>query len=342
MWLSVWSRAVILPAFRRALAVWCGAGIVAAVIFGGNAMQPRDLTSLALHDPAAGAMLGVTWLLLFVPTARILVRADAALYLRALPHREWPPRLVAVSALVVLQLPWLALWLAGEGARGLAVVGVVTGPVILLAAWRPRREHARVPRWRSPLGALAGVYVRGLARKAGDALVRGVGLAVLAGVAGALVVRNNGLAGAHAATLASAVIAIVLVPALVGVLLPLRDAHRSSAALAASLGISERARIAVLAGIVAGVHAVAAIVGAAVVVAMTGVVLAVPVAVATGLGAALVTTRVLARARDATRIVIGAIVAAAIAVVCLGWLDAQGSLLAMATGLVAVLSTRPE
>lgn len=342
MWLSVWTRAVIAPAARRALAVWCGAGIVAAVIFGPNAMQPRDLTGMALHDPAAGAVLAVTWLLLFVPTARIVVRADAALYLRTLPHRTWPPRLVAAAALVVLQLPWLALWIAGEGVRGLAVVGVVTAPVIALAAWRPRRARARVPHWRGPLAALAGVYLRGLARKAGDALVRGAGLAVLAGIAAALLVRNNSLDGAHAAALASSVIAVVLVPAVVGVLLPLRDAHRTSAALAASLGISERARIAVLSSVVAGVHVLAALAGASIVLAMTHVVLVVPVALTTSLGAALMTARVLARAREATRIVVAAIVAAAICVVWLGWLGATGSVFAVVTGLVAVLSTRAE
>ena len=342
MWLSVWTRAVIAPATRRALAVWCGAGIVAAVIFGGNAMAPGDLTGVALHDPAAGAVLAVTWLLLFVPTARIIVRADAALYLRALPHREWPPRVVAAVALAVLQLPWLALWIAGEGVRGLAVVGVVTVPVIGLAAWRPRRARARVPHWRGPVGALAGVYTRGLARKAGDAMVRGSGLAVLAGIAAALFVRNNGFDGAHAAALASSVIAVVLVPAVVGLLLPLRDAHRMSAALAASLGIPERARIAVLASVVAAVYALAALIGALIVLAMTHVALVVPVSLATGLGAALLTARVLAHARDATRIVVAAIVAAAICVVWLGWLGAIGSVFAVVTGLVGVLSTRAQ
>src|SRR6185312_6821404 len=47
----VWVRAVVGPALRRTAAVWIGAGIVAAVIFGPTAMRPHDLTSLALHDP---------------------------------------------------------------------------------------------------------------------------------------------------------------------------------------------------------------------------------------------------------------------------------------------------
>ena len=128
----MWVRAVIGPALRRALAVWIGAGIVAAVIFGPTGMRPGDLTGLALHDLGAGAVIAATWLLLFVPTARIVVRADAATYLRSLPHGPtWP---LAAAAVIALQLPWLALWLAGEGVRGLAVVGVVTIPVLLIAA----------------------------------------------------------------------------------------------------------------------------------------------------------------------------------------------------------------
>jgi hypothetical protein len=340
MWLSVWTRAVIAPAVRRALAVWCGAGIVGAVIFGPTSMQPHDLTGLALHDPAAGAVIVVTWLLLFVPTARIVVRADAATYLRTLPHREAPVRALVVVALVGLQLPWLILWFVGEGVRGALVIAVVTAIAVALAAWQPRKAKVRVPAWRGALRALCGVYARGLARRGGDAVVRGAGLAVLAGIAAALLVRNNGFAGAHAAVLAAVVIAIVLVPALVGVLLPLTDAHRSAAVVAQSLGISERARIAVLAANVATVWTIAAMLAAAIVVVWTGVVLAVPVALATAIGAALGTTRVLVRARDVARIVVGAIVATAVSVLWLGWLGAPGALLALATGLVAVMGVQ--
>ena len=95
------------------------------------------------------------------------------------------------------------------GPGGASLLRQLFTAVILLALWRPRRARVRVPRWRGPRTALAGVYVRGLARRAGDALVRGLGLAVLGGIAGALIVRNNHLDGLQAAVLASAVIAIV-------------------------------------------------------------------------------------------------------------------------------------
>ena len=45
-------------------------------MFGPTGMQPGDLTGLALHHAGVGAVLGVTWLLIYVPTARLIVRAD--------------------------------------------------------------------------------------------------------------------------------------------------------------------------------------------------------------------------------------------------------------------------
>ena len=305
--------------------------MVSAVIFGPTAMHPHDLTSLALHDPGAGAVLAAMWLLLFVPTARVLVRADEAAYLRSLPHGPtWP---IAVAALVALQAPWLALWGFGEGARGLGVVGALTVPIALVAAWRPRRHRARVPRWRGGGRALAAVYVRGLVRKGGDALVRGAGLAILAGLAAAMLVRNNGFVGTHAAVIASAVIAIVLVPATAGALLPLGEAHRAATALTASLGVSTRAPLAV---VVAGFHACAAVIAAAVVVAVTGSAIVVPVAVMTELGIALMTTRALGGIP--VRVVVRAVVATAIAILWLGTLGATGAALALVTGFVAVVA----
>ncbi|MGE5180443.1 MAG: hypothetical protein ACM31C_00190, partial [Acidobacteriota bacterium] len=238
MWLAVWTRAIVVPAARRAIGVWAGAAIVGAVVFGGNGMRPHDLTALALHSPAVGAVLAATWILLFVPSARLLVRWDAASYLRALPHPRAEPIAVAAAALVALQLPWLALWLAGEGTRGALVVAAVSLPAAAIAAWRPRPARARWPRWTSATRALAGVYARALLRRGGHALVRGAGLAVLAGIAGGLLARNNELAGAAAATIAASAIAVVLVPGWAGVLATLVDAHRAARWLAATLGVT--------------------------------------------------------------------------------------------------------
>src|ERR1041384_2882977 len=103
-WAGVWIRAVIVPASQRAEAAMLGCGIVAAVVFGPTAMRPADLTGLALHVPAFGAVLAVTWLLVFVPTARMIVRAAPAAYLESLPGNPRAVRAVAAASLIVLQL----------------------------------------------------------------------------------------------------------------------------------------------------------------------------------------------------------------------------------------------
>jgi hypothetical protein len=166
-WLDVWARAVIVPAWRRAGAVWVGCAIVAAVIFGPNGMQPEDLTLLALANPGVGAVLALTWLLVFAPTARLLVRGDGASFLRSLPHPAFAPAVLVGAALVALQLPWLVLWVAGEGVLGLAVVGVVTLALVALASWRPPRMLAGWPGWRDDNTALRAIHLRALRRRAG-------------------------------------------------------------------------------------------------------------------------------------------------------------------------------
>src|SRR5450432_372362 len=88
-WLGVWTRAVIIPAARKASPVWIGCLMVGLVIFGPTGMEPRDLTQIALDVPVVGAILAVTWLLVFLPTAQVLVRQDAAIYLRSLPGDRW-------------------------------------------------------------------------------------------------------------------------------------------------------------------------------------------------------------------------------------------------------------
>jgi hypothetical protein len=343
-------RAVIGPASRRASAVWVGAGIGGGIVFGPTGMHPRDLTQLALHVPSVGAVLAVTWLLLFVPTARMIMREEGGLYLRSLPIARWQPIAISALALVVLQLPWLALWIIGEGVRGLAIVLAVSIVIAVVALWRPRPKRAGWPRWRSDRAALRGVYVRALRRRATDALVRGVGLAVFAGLIAGIMVRNNALVGEDGAPLGSGVIAIVLIPGWVGALLPLVEAHRASAWLAASLGMSATARVVVLATTVAGVYllgAAIAVAAAYAFVAPQTVAWLAGVTLPVTLGIALTVARSLVRAeRDdkgaAARVVTGAIVASALAVILLGWLGTTGAAVMVIVGVCALLTARPS
>jgi len=255
-WLQVWKRAVIAPAYRRAGAVWAGSAIAGAVIFGGNAMQPRDLTGLALHAPGVAAILAITWLLLSLPTARMLLRPDGAAYLDSLPAPSLTPRLLTLAALVGFQLPWLLLWLVGEHARGIVVVAGWTIVVGAVALWRPRPRRHRAPRWSSGIGALTAIYARALLRRASDALVRGTGIAVLAGLLGGLMIRNNAASGEHAAVVATCALSIVLVPGWAGVLLPLVEVRRQASWLASSLGHSHAARVLAMTLVVAAVYVV--------------------------------------------------------------------------------------
>lgn len=344
-WLAVWSRAVLVTAARRVAPAWIGCAIVGGLVFGPTALQPRDVTMLALAHAEIGAVLAVTWLLVFLPTARVLVRADDAAYLRALPRPAVPPGVLAVAALVGLQLPWLALWILGDGARGLAVVVASTIVIAALAAWRPPRGRLRVPAWRSGAGALTGVQLRGLGRRAGDALIRGTGLALLAGGAAGLFVRNNALDGAGAATLGASVIAVVSVPAAAGPLLAVLDAHRASGWLAATLGVAPSARMLALVVTLAALQLAIAALGvvAAALVARPDLATFASLgatSLAIALGTALVHARILvgseARADAPSRIVGGAIAVAAIAAVCLGLFGVAGVLAFGALGVLAI------
>ena len=163
--------------------------------------------------------------------------------------------LVAGAALVGLQLPWLALWLAGEGragspsSRSTTLADRRARGVAAAGGARAVRRAGERPRPRS-----RGVYVRALRRRAGDALVRGAGLAVLAGVAGGLLVRNNQLAGARGRGARRAGDRDRARAGAGRALLPLVDAHRADArGSRASLGSrrADRARSCVAGHVIA-------------------------------------------------------------------------------------------
>jgi hypothetical protein len=344
-WTRVWTRAVILPASRRGAAAILGCGIVAAVVFGPTAMRPADLTGLALHAPAFGAALAATWLLVFVPTARMILRAAPAAYLESLPGNPRATWAVSTAALIVLQLPWVVLWIWGEGWLGAAIVVASTVLIVAIARWRPPQVRARFPVWRSDGRALRAIHLRALRRRAGDALVRGAGLAILAGAAGGLLVRNNHLRGEAAGVMGASIIAVVLIPAQIGAALVTLGAHRETAWVAQASGIAPRTRIAALVFAIAVVHVAAAAIAVVAATAVAGAhpwlpVLTLAVALGTSLGEA----RAMLAGEDspmvAVRVVVGAITIAAIAVVCLAVLGAAGALAILAVGAFALLGVR--
>jgi hypothetical protein len=346
-------KAVVRPAARRAASVWVGAGIVGAVIFGSAGMRPHDLTMVSLHEPAFGGVIALTWILMFVPAARVIVRAEPARFLRSLPGARLAIAIAAMGAIIVLQGPWLALWILGERTRGLGVFAATTVVIVAIAAVPATRGSARGVQFGGPLRALAGIYARGVRRRAMHAVVRGAGLSILAGLAGALIVHNNDIVGANAGVLAGGMIAVVIVPAWAGVLLPLLDAHRGSAWLAASNGISEAQRIGVLAAVIAVcdlAFALLAGVAAAVMMAQNGadsstILAIVGVSTALGLAAAPAHARAVISAAPsptaAARVVIGTTVISAAAVLALGLLGLAGLAAFAAVGVLALGTAKP-
>jgi hypothetical protein len=346
-WLDVWTRAVIVPASRRASAIWVGTAIVAAVVFGPTGLQASDLTGLALHNPGVAALLAFTWILIFAPTARMLVRADGATYLRSLPGPRVAPFLIGTAALVGLQAPWVALWVIGEGLRGLGIVVMITLVIVLLGRWRPPRARGKWPGWKQSGAALRAIHLRAMRRRAGDALVRGIGLSLLAGATAGLFVKNNHLVDAGAAVMGASVIAIVIVPAEVGVLLVILGAYRETTWLAATLGISHAKRV------LAVVYAIAVVQLAATAIALGGAYLvAAPdkstlawlatTSVAVAIGSSLGCARVLLGKPDSptvpSRVVAGSITIAAFAILCFGLFGVFGLAAFLATTLLAILT----
>jgi hypothetical protein len=341
----VWTRAVIEPAWRRAAAVWLGVALVSAVMFGPTGITPADITWLALKNPGVGLVLVGIWLLLFVPVARVILRAEGARYLRALPGSPTAPVAVAIAALVGFQLPWLALWVAGRGAVGLVVVAAVSVVAVALAWWQPPPARPAIPAWTGPHRALRGVYLRAVHRRAGDAIVRGIGLAILGGMAAGLLVHNNQLDGSSAAVLGAGVMAVMLVPATLGILLALVEGYRGTAWLAAALGISHATRVATLAiaaSIVFAIAAAISIIAAAIVIGadVTTVLWLAGVGEATAIACAISVTRGLVRAErshvTAQLVVVSTVSTAALAVIWLGLLGTAGVIAMAATAIIAV------
>jgi hypothetical protein len=229
--------------------------------------------------------------------------------------------------------------------RGAVVVLATTAVSVALARWRPPAVRARFPAWRREGQALRAIHLRALRRRAGDALVRGAGLAVLAGVAAGLLARNNQLTGEDAGVLGASVIAVVLVPAQIGAALVTLGAHRETGWLAQALGIAGRTRTAALVWAIAIVHLGAAALAVCAAMVVAGANAWLPVLM---LGVAIGTTfaeaRTMLASQDsptvAASVVVGAVVGAAIAVVCLATLGPSGAIAFVAIGAAALLTVK--
>ena len=354
----VWLSTVGRPVGRRAGPTWAGVAIVAGVVMGGNGLSPADAVAIASSSARALVVLGAAWLLLSVAAVRVAFDAPGAAYLRALPGGVVAERAAIAVCAAAVHAPWGALWLLGGGAvRGLAAWAGMTLASLLLVALANRAACApRVPRWTSPLRAMAGVHARSLTRRRASALVTGAGLAALGGAFAALVIGHEARDARDAIVVAGAVASIALAASLGAAATAVSESDRSLGWLATASATAPATRRASLAlvlallGIAAGLVATAA---AAAVTALSPPMFAAVLAThaAIGLGAGLAAVEVGARARtidlpsgaravDGSRVVIGLLLVGVIGLVAIGLFHELGVAAFVAIGAGAAAGGR--
>lgn len=236
LWIRAWLRAVALPAWRRAGAVWGALAIIASIVMGPNGLRPSTVVDLLWRSPPAALVLAALWTALLHPPARLLVRAEAAAYLRTLPAPRLAPTLPFVN-LALMQLPPLAIFAAGGRPDGGALIWLaLTALSAALARARLPRSRPRQRAWRSGVRALAAVLASRLVSD--DALLRGFAFAGLGGAGASLMIRNNQLDGGGATTLGLGTVIVLGTPAWAAITLPLALAHRRLWPLCATTGLS--------------------------------------------------------------------------------------------------------
>lgn len=362
----VWLSTVGRPVARRAAPTWAGVAIVAGVVMGGNGMSPSDAVMLATSSARALVVIGAAWLLLSSAAVRVAFDAPGASYLRSLPGGFLSERLAILVAATTVHAPWGLLWLAGRDALGgpaggvlyavAAWVSMTLGSLLLVAIAGRFVRTPRVPRWTSPIGAMAGVHARSLTRRRVSALVTGAGLAALGGAFAALVIGHEAQTARDAIVVSGAVASIALAASLIAAATAVSESDRQLSWLAAATSISPSTRRVSSAlvlgtlGIFAGLLATAA--SAAVVPLSTSMLAAViGTNAAIGLGAGLAAVEVGARARridvasggrgvDGSHIVVGLLLVGIIGLVAIGIFHELGVAAFVAIGAGAAAGGR--
>jgi hypothetical protein len=346
-WAGIWLRLVGTAAARRAIPVWAGTGIAAAVLFSGTGLHAGDATGVARAEPLAGAALALMWLVLIAPVGAA-IRTAAPGWLRALPGARGTRWAVIGAIAVAVQAPWAALWTIGDGlVVGAGATGAAAIAMLVLGGARwPMRTTA--PRWRTAIGALTAVHARAIIRRRGAALVRALAWALVIGAMAGLIVRSNQLDGDGVVAAVLVAVALAVPLGLAGLVAPVIESDRAAAWVA---GADRARRIAAQTGALAGFGAALAVATAAIAVVLGAIGAAAaiaPVALAALTGAALggLATRIGAWAAaapsgfDGTRVVAGLVLAAVASAMTAGAIGgfAVVVLTATAAGLVGSLA----
>jgi hypothetical protein len=341
----VWARVVGAAAARRAIPVWAGLGVVAAIVFGGTGMHAGDVTMMARGEPVVGAGLMLLWLILVAPVGAAMIEPRATAWLRALPGRRAVRGAVTAAIAIAVQGPWILLWGLGVGPLAGAGAGVLAAVLMIVVARVRWPFAARSPRWRGPVRALVGVHVRALVRTRGPAIARGLAWAGCGGATAGLIVRGNQLdaAGALAAILLAVAIAAPM--GLAGLAAPVAESDRAIAWAIVAVPAGARAAAQAIVLAIVGAALAAALVGAASLVgaAPLAAIAAAP-ALGAGLGAASARLGAWATAgavTDGTRVVIGMTAAAVMTTAAIGALGAWAIAVVAAggAGMVATMAS---
>jgi hypothetical protein len=243
-------------AMRRAAPAWVAVTVFASVLFGGNGMHPADLTGLMATSPGVLAAIGGTWLVLIAPVGAVLLDDRPTAYLRSLPAgRRWRWGTVTAFALIA-QLPWAALWAAGQGPVPAAIATAPAAAAMLGVAALRWPLPRRTPRWRGPMRAIVGVHARALWRQRRSSLGRGVVLATIGGAFAGLMVLRNELAAADAMVVLMAVLAVLLVAAVGALAAPVAESDRDLGWLLASTGVAPAERVLAMTAVLASIGGV--------------------------------------------------------------------------------------
>lgn len=127
-------------ALKGSLPLYLTLAITVFVLFAGNGLDARTITSLGVERPVFRWCLGLAWVLASLPAARALLSSSETFFLRALPVPRAELLLLFGAALAIVHLPWTVLWARGAGAGPAlgATLGVLAIQMHVLAGARTR------------------------------------------------------------------------------------------------------------------------------------------------------------------------------------------------------------
>jgi hypothetical protein len=129
-------------ALQRALPLYLGLAILAAITFGGNGLQPMTVTAQAESSWVVRATLYLGWIIATLPAIRAVLTTPETFFLRSLPVGHLRILAILITMLALVELPWTALWAFGAGAVAAsgATLAALAGSSVALLGFERRTE----------------------------------------------------------------------------------------------------------------------------------------------------------------------------------------------------------